>query len=434
MNNALTAQWVEDFEGCPVPDTTITSGKGGWAKIEGNNYAYEAVSGHSCLNLGHGHLELIEAATESLKNLSYCSPEHLSHSSIELSNRLDTLLGGNYKVKYAISGSSANEMALNIARQRWQALGYTEKTVCLSLDRSYHGNLGQAKQVTGFAPFKVDSHITNDDFVYISSARNTNTGDLYTLSEIQKQIENTIVEIGKDRIACLFVEPVNFAGGVIVPPKGYLKLLRELCDEYQISLIVDEVITGFGRTGTWFAFQQEEIRPDMVTLGKGITAGYFPLAAVAVDKPIYEDIMHHKVPLKMVITMAGHPTGCSIALKAIEVIERDKLREKIIINAQAIRSKFDHIKEHHILQDIRGYGHMWGLEFCSFNGHSAADIAIQVASHSQQNGCIVAAADGIIRINPPLNMSQEECEMMTDAIVTAVNSVATLINNKLKKE
>jgi adenosylmethionine-8-amino-7-oxononanoate aminotransferase len=318
-------------------------------------------------------------------------------------------------------------MALNIARRRWKALGYPEKTVSLSLDRSYHGNLGQAKLVTGFEPFKIDSHIATDDFVYISSARNAETGELYTLSEIKQQIENTVEKIGKDRIACLFVEPVNFAGGVIIPPKGYLKLLRKLCDKHHITLIVDEVITGFGRTGAWFAFQHEEIRPDMVTLGKGITAGYFPLAAVAVENYIYEDLIRLKVPLKMVITMAGHPTGCSIALKAIEIVERDNLRDKVELNEQTIFCKFNKIKEQPILQDIRGFGHMWGLEFCDFNGYLAADIANKVALDCQKNGCIVAAADGIIRINPPLNMSSGECDMMTEVIVKAISNIVALI-------
>lgn len=423
MNTTSTAQWVEDFEGNHVPDTIISSGVGGWAKIEGNDYAYEAVSGHSCLNLGHAHPELIEAATEAFKTLSYCSPEHQSHASIELANTLSRLLGDAYKIKYAISGSSANEMALNIARRRWQALGYSNKTVSLSLDRSYHGNLGLAKQVTGFEPFKVDTHITSDDFVYISSARNAVTGEMYSLSEIQAQIETTIEKIGQDRIACLFVEPINFAGGVIVPPKGYLKLLRQLCDEHQITLIVDEVITGFGRTGSWFAFQQEAIRPDMVTMGKGITAGYFPLAAVAVEKHIYEDLTHLKVPLKMVITMAGHPTGCSIALKAIEIIERDKLRQQLVKQASTIHALFDPAKQSPIIKDIRGFGYMWGLEFCDYNGLAAPAIANKVAHNCERNGCIVAAADGIIRINPPLNMSADECNSMGRAIINAIHQV-----------
>ncbi|RTE66706.1 aspartate aminotransferase family protein [Amphritea opalescens] len=419
------SQWVEDFEGNNVPETVVSSGCGGWVNIEGKERAYEAVSGHSCLNLGHGHAELVDAAAASLSNLSYCSPEHLSPSSIALSERLSTLLGGNYMIKYSLSGSSSNEMALSIARRRWQALGHLNKTVCISLDRSYHGNLGQAQYITGFEAFRVEGRPDNADFVHISSARNAKTDELFSLAEIQKQIETTVDAIGSERIACLFVEPVNFAGGVIVPPKGYLKLLRKLCDQYEITLIVDEVITGFGRSGTWFAFQQEDIRPDMVTLGKGITAGYFPLAAVAVDKAIYDDLQQHQVPLKMVITMAGHPVGCSIALKAIEIVERDNLCSQVTLNEAVIRSTFNLIADAPIIGDIRGFGHMWGLEFCDFNGHSSATIAAKVAQECEHNGCIVAAADGIIRINPPLNMSQDECDNMLQVMINAVNNAAS---------
>ena len=419
-----TSQWVEDFEGQDVPELIISSGQGGWVKIEGRDLAYEAVSGHSCLNLGHGHPELVDAAQTAMGSLSYCSPEHLSTASMTLADRLSSLLGGNYMVKYALSGGSANEVALGIARRRWSALGRPEKKICLSLDRSYHGNLGQAQFVTGFEAFRVEGRPDSPDFMHITSARNAETGDTFSLDELRQRLEADIAAIGAERIACLFVEPVNFAGGVIIPPRGYLKLLRELCDRYEITLIVDEVITGFGRSGTWFAFQHEDIRPDMVTMGKGITAGYFPLAAVAVDRTIYNDLRQHQVPLKMVITMASHPVGCSIALKAIEIVERDGLCDQVAANEERIRAGFEAIAQSPVLRDIRGFGHMWGLEFCDFNGRTAADIAADVARRCEHNGCIVAAADGIIRINPPLNMSTEECHMMIQAMVRSVSESA----------
>lgn len=419
-----TSQWVEDFEGQDVPELIISSGKGGWVKIEGHELAYEAVSGHSCLNLGHGHPELVEAAQTAMSTLSYCSPEHLSTASMALAKQLSTRLGGNYMVKYALSGASANEVALGIARRRWATVGRPEKRVCLSLDRSYHGNLGQAQFVTGFEAFRVEGRPDSPDFMHVTSARNAETGELFSLDELKQRLEADIAAIGADHIACLFVEPVNFAGGVIVPPKGYLKLLRELCDQHEITLIVDEVITGFGRSGTWFAFQHEHIRPDIVTMGKGITAGYFPLAAVAVDRTIYDDLRRHQVPLKMVITMASHPVGCSIALKAMEIVERDGLCERVSANEARIRAGFAVLSESPVLRDIRGFGHMWGLEFRAVKGHTAAEVAANVAECCEQNGCIVAAADGIIRINPPLNMNTEECDLMVGAIVTSVTKTA----------
>lgn len=419
-----TSQWIEDFEGQDVPELIISSGKGGWVRIQGHDPAYEAVSGHSCLNLGHAHPELIAAAQAAMSQLSYCSPEHLSEPSMALAERLNSLLGGDFMLKYALSGASANEVALGIARRRWAALGRPEKRVCLSLDRSYHGNLGQAQFVTGFEAFKVEGRPDSPDFRHVTSARNAETGETFSLEQLRTRLEADIASIGAERIACLFVEPVNFAGGVIIPPKGYLRLLRELCDRHQITLVVDEVITGFARSGTWFAFQHEGIRPDMVTMGKGITAGYFPLAAVAVDRTIYNDLRQHQVPLKMVITMASHPVGCSIALKALEIVERDGLCAQVAANEERIRAGLAGIADSPILREIRGFGHMWGLEFRECNGISAADLATRVAQCCERNGCIVAAADGIIRINPPLNMSLEEAELMIQAMLRSVREVA----------
>lgn len=429
MDAEVKSQWVEDFEGQEVPETLLAGGEGGWVDVVGGGRAYEAVSGHSCLNLGHAHPELVDAAQSALKTLSYCSPEHMSPYSIELSERLSSLLGGNFMVKYALSGASANEVALGIARRRWAALGCPEKSICLSLDRSYHGNLGQAQFVTGFEAFRVEGGRDNPDFVHISSARDAETGETLYLDQLRTKLEEDITRIGAGRIACLFVEPVNFAGGVIVPPEGYLSLLRELCDKNNITLIVDEVITGFGRMGTWFGFQADGIRPDIVTMGKGITAGYFPLAAVAVDRHLYDDLRKHKVPLKMVITMAGHPVGCGIALKALEIVERDELMGRVLFNGTKILSGLSSIISNPIVREVRGVGHMWGVEFRDASVFSAAEVASQVARHCEENGCIVAASDGIIRINPPLNMSDEERNEMLDSILSSVIKVASQLVN-----
>lgn len=423
MFETYSAQWTEDFEGKAVTDKVILSGKGGWVNIKGVGLVYEAVSGHSCLNLGHAHPELIDVAAHTFAKLSYCSPEHQSSESIALSNKLNVLLGGEFKIKYAISGSSANEMALNISRRRWAALGYHHKKLCISLDRGYHGNIGQAKFVTGFEPFKVEDDLNTAGFFHISSSRNSKTGETFSLEELEQQLDAALNMLGQDNIACLFVEPVNFAGGVIIPPKGYLSLLRRFCDHHQITLVVDEVITGFARTGNWFAFQKESIRPDIITLGKGITAGYYPLAAVAVSNNIYNDLIRLNVPLKMVITMAGQPVGCSIALKAIEIIERDQLCSQVSLQSEVINTLLAPVENNPIVMDIRGSGYMWGLEFNDFYPFKATELAEKVASCCERNGCIVAAANGIIRINPPLNMSSDECNKLCATIVKSVDSV-----------
>ncbi|NDW01909.1 aspartate aminotransferase family protein [Salipiger sp. PrR002] len=422
MTQHAERQWLEDFEGRPVPDTVVTGGRGGWLTIRGEQPAYEAVSGHSCLNLGHGNPELLAVASEALARLSYCSPEEASVESLDLARRLSALLGGDYMVKYALSGASANEVALSIARGNWIAAGRPEKRICLALDRSYHGQIGAATDLTGFPAFKGESRGDGPEVVHVASAYDSETGKARPLDALCAQLERDISAIGADRIACLFVEPVNFAGGVIVPPEGYLKAVREICSRHDILLVVDEIITGFGRTGAWFGFQHEAIRPDIVTMAKGLTAGYFPLGAVAVDRGIYDRLNQQNYPLRKVITMAGHPVGCSIAIKAIEIVERDGLIGRVRESEAVIKAALHSLVGAHIVKAVRGKGHLWGIEFAQCGAHAAAEIAERISQDCRKRRCIVAAADGIIRINPPLNMSAEERSQMLAALCDAVQA------------
>ncbi len=424
MTRHSECQWLEDFEGRPVPETVVTGGRGGWLTVEGEEPAYEAVSGHSCLNLGHAHPELLEVAGSALARLSYCSPEEASVESLALSRMLSDRLGGGYMVKYALSGASANEVALSIARGYWIASGRPGKRICLALDRSYHGQIGAATELTGFAAFKGASRSGEaPEVVHVASAHDPATGTARPLDALCAQLEHDIATVGADRIACLFAEPVNFAGGVVVPPEGYLAALREICTRHEILLVVDEIITGFGRTGEWFGFQQEGIRPDIVTMAKGLTAGYFPLGAVAADRQVYETLSQSAYPLRKVITMAGHPVGCSIAVKALEIVERDGLIDAVKDNAAAIHAALQALSGAWIVKAIRGKGHLWGIEFAQCGPRSAREIAEQVSGSCKARHCIVAAADGIIRINPPLNMSAVERGQMISALYDAVSEV-----------
>lgn len=220
---------------------------------------------------------------------------------------------------------------------------------------------------------------------------------------------------------------MNFAGGVIVPPEGYLKALREICSRHEILLVVDEIITGFGRTGAWFGFQHEAIRPDIVTMAKGLTAGYFPLGAVAVDRAIYDALSQKNYPLRKVITMAGHPVGCSIAIKALDIIERDGLIEAVVESEAVIDAALQGLVGARSVKAVRGKGHLWGLEFAQCGGQSAREVAERVSRGCRDRNCIVAAADGIIRINPPLNMGTAERAQMLGALCAAVAEVETRI-------
>ncbi len=365
----------------------------------------------------------MEAAGNALATLSYCSPEHYSDSSLALAERVSDLLGGGYRIKYALSGSSANEIAMTIARRHWEGAGKPAKRIAIALDRSYHGNMGQAQFATGYEAFRVSGYSDHPDFVHVPCARNPASGKLFSTQEIQLLLEERIAQIGQDNIACMIVEPINFAGGVIVPPDGYLAIIHEVCQRHDITLIVDEVITGFGRSGQWFAFQKEGIRPDIITMGKGITAGYFPLAAVAVTNSLYKELRESKVPLKKVITMAGHPVGCEIALKNIEITTRDGLCKRAEENAEIFYATLKPLEGLRSIKEIRGAGHMWAVEFSDLDQWKAPEVAKMVAARCEDDGCIVAASAGIIRINPPLNSSSSEISFACSMLVKAVEHV-----------
>ncbi len=424
--DASHAQWIEDFEGNAVPYQQVVRGEGGWLTFADTPPCYEAVSGHSCLNFGHAHPELLEVIQDTYARLSYCSPEFASRESQAYAQQLSARLGGDYQIKYALSGASANEVAVSVARGYCSAKGHTDKHICLSLERSYHGQIGQAASLTGFKAFR-DTRAAHAEIIHVDCAQDPETDKTRSLDDIAEQLIADIARIGAHRIACLIVEPVSFAGGVIVPPKGYLQRLRQICDAHEILLITDEIITGFGRSGAWFAFQHDGIRPDIVTMAKGITAGYFPLAAVATDARVFTALKSEKHALRKVMTMSGHPVGCALASKVLELIERDGLVAAVQDNETVIRDALTQLSSRTILREVRGRGHMWGLEFAATSQQSAPQIAARVAERCEAEHCIVAAADGIIRINPPLNMSADERDGMLRAISTAVTQVDTAL-------
>jgi adenosylmethionine-8-amino-7-oxononanoate aminotransferase len=405
-------------------------GVGHWLYDSHGRRFFEGVSGHSCLNLGYDNDELVAAATEGFRKLSYCSPEHLSQPILDLSDALDQLLGGGYVTKYAATGGGANELAIEIARRHWIHNGQPGKRKIISLDRAYHGSSGYSGFASSFT-FSQSHHVERDpEFITVHGARDVEHGLTRDLESLRAELLGLIDHVGAEMIAAIIIEPIGFAGGVIIPPDGYLTMIAEICGPRQILVVVDEIITGFGRSGEWFAHQREkDFRPDLVTVGKGITGGYFPLTGVAVKSEIYEGFLVPRQGLSKVITLAGHPVGCEIALKNIEIMKRDRLIERVRINADFLRAQLSPLGETEGVRDVRGVGHMWGLEFAG-KGPSAfqagRDMATKVESECRSRGLIVLSHDNVTRINPPLSASNDELGFIVDTLkkVLAVPELA----------
>ncbi|MDQ0469935.1 aminotransferase family protein [Labrys wisconsinensis] len=423
MKDAGRADWDDEV---PISDhdrLDVVSGAGCWIVDGEQRRLFDAGSGHSCVNLGYANEALIEAAARSYRRLAYCSPEHRCRPVLDLSARLSQLLGGGYRLRYAATGGGANELAIEIARRFWLHHGRPGKRLILALDRGYHGSTGSASFASGPGVLQSPLVDRSPEVQHVAAARNPADGTARSLAALQDGLEARIAVAGPDRIAAVLVEPVAFAGGVIVPPAGFLEMLAGLCRRHAILLIVDEVITGFGRSGRWFAFQHAEgVRPDIVTMGKGITSAYFPLSAAAVSEPIHETFRTPGNAMSKVITMAGHPVGCDVALEVIAIMERDGLVERVARNAERHLSKLAALRDVPALRDVRGLGHMWGLEFTGPGDGAAAARAI--AERCFAAGVLVLHADNVIRINPPLVATEGEIAFLVETLSAAVRAEA----------
>jgi taurine-pyruvate aminotransferase len=418
------ATWDDESHRPGHEDVFVVSAEGSWITERSGRRLLDAASGHSCVNLGYANAELIEAAAESYRKLAYCSPEHRCRPVAALSDTLSAKLGGNYRLRYATTGGGAVELAVEIARRHWRHKGRPGKRAVIALDRAYHGSTGLASYASGPGILQSPHADRSPEFMHVAAGRDPAQGISRDLPTLRAILEKVVASLGPDSIAAVILEPIAFAGGVIVPPRGFLEFVSKLCRRNEILLIVDEIITGFGRSGSWFAFQRSDrVRPDVVTLGKGITSAYFPLSAAAVSEEIHETFLAPGNAMGKLITMAGHPVGCDIALKVIEIMERDDLVGRVRRNENEHLSRLLALANLSILRDVRGIGHMWGLEFGGAASTGAA-AARRVADHCNEAGLLVLRADNMIRINPPLTTTGEEIQFLVDTLAASVEAVA----------
>lgn len=416
-----------NFEGSPR--TVGVEGDGAWfTDIYGKEY-FQATSGHSCLNLGYGQQELIDTAKEQLEKLAYFSPAELNIPEIKLAKKLSELFQGDYVSFFSASGSEANEVALKVARQYHFQNGNPNKYKFISHYRGYHGATFGIQNVSQTPVFRSDypgnlspgfMHVLPPDD-YRCPFGNVEECELSTARHIEEIIKNE----QEHTVAGIFVEPVLFAGGCIVPSKKYLEYLREICDKYDILLMVDEVVSGFGKTGKWFGFQHsDDVQPDIITTAKGITSAYFPMGATSISEKIYNAFKHGD-RFRHFATMGAHPVGCAVALKNIEIMERDNLVNKVADQSKNILSKLHNLKSLNIVGDVRGEGYLYGIELVEdkqdktpMNNKTMSEIE----DVFNEKGLLVSVDENTIRMNPPLVSTDKDLLFLVDTLTDILKS------------
>lgn len=417
------------------PSIIFSEGKGVYVKnaIDGEQYL-DAMSMLWNVNLGHGHQELAKAGSEQLASLA-CTSSFKGFSNepaIQLAEKLASITPGDLNtVFYTSGGSESNDTALKLARFYWGLKGKSEKRNFIALNKAYHGVTMAAQTATGIPTFNEFAG-SNIDGVFHAEAHllNCELGDQddpnYTNS-----IRGIIEREGADTIAGIILEPVQGAGGVNMPPEGYLQAVRDICDEFNILFLADEVICGFGRTGKMFGVDNWQVTPDMMSIAKGLTSGYAQLGGVMMNEEIRQTFANYDGVLSHGFTYSGHPTACAIGLKNIEIIERDNILENVKNMEIEMKKGLDYLQQKYpFVTKSRSLGLLSAFELYEDPAteklfESRVFPANTVVDESFKQKLIVRAVGAHnqgIAIAPPLNINKQEIEDIferMDAALTA---------------
>ena len=388
----------------------------------------DGLSGLYCVNVGHSHGEEIAAAAAAqMTRLPFTTNWTVAHPpAIELATKLAELApAGLERVFFTSGGAESVEAAWKMAVQFHQANGEPARRKVIARQDAYHGVTMGALAMTGleecrtpFEPFGITAvHVANTN-----AYRHPEGGDpARLLRSLLGEVEATIDREGAETIAMLIAEPVQNAGGCLVPPDGYWQGLRELCDRHGILLVSDEVICAFGRIGTWFGAQRLGYEPDMITFAKGLTGAHFPMGGLLISERVAAPFLEGKEMFLHGITFGGHPVGSAVALATLEIYERENVMDNVMANEPLLRDLLNGLRDIPIVGDIRGIGHFWAIELVRdqetkqpFEG-LAADWLLKDVLRAELWGrgliCrLDDRTDPIVQIAPPLIADRETIE------------------------
>jgi adenosylmethionine-8-amino-7-oxononanoate aminotransferase len=411
----------------------INHGQGAYLyDTDGKKYL-DASGGAAVVNIGHGVKEVAGAILSQAQKVGYISGMHFSHLPVEnLAEQLSKLLPfSEGKVYFLTSGSEAIEASIKLARQYWVEKGQETKFRLISRKPSYHGNTLAALSVSArehykdiYQPMLMESSKIPAPYCYRCFWE-----EEYPNCQIKcaYELEKNIQKLGKENVSAFVTEVIGGASlGAAVPPAEYFQIVRKICDEYELLLIVDEVMTGAGRTGKWLACHHFDFTPDIIVMGKGITSGYFPLSALAVKKDIVDSISKAGRNFLHAQTYSHHPVGCSAGLATLDFIKKNKLVEKSSKMGKAFTEELSSLLTHPQVGDIRGRGLFLGIEFVE-DKKSKKPFAREkkyvenFLSKAMERGLIlwpnVGHADGIngdlILLAPPFIITKKEISQIS---------------------
>ncbi|MFM7632841.1 MAG: aspartate aminotransferase family protein [Betaproteobacteria bacterium] len=393
---------------------------------------FDGLSGLWCTGLGHRRPELIEAVSRQMKTLDFMPPFQFGHpQSFALANRMQSFLPeGLGHVFFTGSGSEAADTSLKMARAYWRAKGKASKTRFIGREKGYHGVNFGGISVGGIVGNRklFGQGVETDHLPHTQLPQNAfSRGMPQQGAELADDLQRLINLHDASNIAAVIVEPFSGSAGVVVPPVGYLQRLREICDQHDILLIFDEVITGFGRSGAWTGAAAFGVTPDILNCAKQITNGVQPLGAVIVKPDIYDTFMHADAPHYLVefphgYTYSAHPVACAAALATLDLLEREHAVERVNALAPYLEQKVHALRGCRHVTDIRNFGLAAGFTLAPAPGEPAKR-PYEVGMMMWKQGFYVRYANDTVQLAPPFISTEAEIDRLVDALGQAFNAL-----------
>ena len=418
-----------------IPQLILVSGNGATlTDIDGREYV-DGMASLWNVNVGYGRDVLAAVAAEQMRTLAFSSAYggFGTAPAIKLAAKLAELAPGHLNVTYfASGGGEANDTAYKIARLYWKLRGEPERVNIISRIRDYHGLTYAATSSTGLANFWKGFEPLAPGFLHAPAPdpyRYTDEGSAG--AAYVQALEKVVLDAGPQTVAAVVAEPVQGAGGVIVPPADYFPLLRQVCDKHGLLLIADEVITGFGRTGWWFALEHWNVQADLMIFAKGVTSGYLPLSGVMLTNAVHDVLRSVKGMFAHGFTYSGHPTACAVGLRNLQILEEEGLVEQAGERGAYLHRKLQGLREHEIVGDVRGLGLLAGVELVSDKATKQSfDVskgaARRVWLEALERGVIVRPLSGdVLAISPPFVISEQQIDRLVDVLHSAIERVGS---------
>ena len=433
--NDLDALWMpftanRQFKAAP---RLLESAEGMYYRSADGRRVLDGTAGLWCVNAGHGRREIVEAISRQAARMDYAPAFQMGHpAQFELASRVAALLPGDLDhVFFVNSGSEAVDTALKIALAYHQAAGAPERTMLIGRARGYHGvgfgglsvggianNRRQFRNLLGAVAHLPHTHAPEHNAF--------SRGEPEWGAHLADALEDLVALHGADTIAAVVVEPMAGSTGVLIPPKGYLRRLREICDRHGILLVFDEVITGFGRLGTSFACERFGVVPDIVTMAKGITNAAVPMGAAAVRAGIYDAIVdgpEHLIELFHGYTYSGHPLACAAGLAALDVYRDEGLFDRAAELAPYFEDAAHGLRDRAHVIDVRNLGLVAGIELEPRPGRPTTR-AYDVFARCYEKGVLVRTTADIVALSPPLVVERGQIDEICDTLGEALDEAA----------